>query len=220
MFYKIEKDKALVQILIYLFLVLLFFMENTIIDGKYNIHSKIDTMIPFIPIFVLPYFSWFIFIAVTFIIFLNRSREAFINTFKSINLDMIIAIIIYIIFPNYQSLRPSIYAEDLFSQLVKFLQIGDSSSSVCPSLHVAISISLYLGIKHSVCFKDNSLVKFFTLMLTILICISTVFIKQHSIVDVLAGISLSLVVHIFVYRIYCNYKLPKNNSDKKKLSTD
>ncbi|KOA19251.1 PAP2 superfamily protein [Clostridium homopropionicum DSM 5847] len=214
MFYKIEKDKALVQILIYISLVLLFLMENNIIDGKYNIHSKIDVMIPFIPIFVLPYFSWFLFIAFTFIIFFTKSREDLLNTFRAINLDMIIAMIIYILFPNYQSLRPTAYAEDFFSQLVKLLQIGDSSSSVCPSLHVAISISLYLGIKNSVCFKNNSIVKFFTLILTILISISTVFIKQHSIVDVLAGIFLSFIVHIFVYRIYCNYELSKNNSDK------
>lgn len=214
MFYKINKDKALVQILIYIFLVLLFIMENSIITGKYNIHSKIDAMIPFIPIFILPYFSWFLFIAFTFVIFFIKSRKDLLNTFRSINLDMIIAIIIYIVFPNYQSLRPNTYAEDFFSQLVKLLQIGDSSSSVFPSLHVAISITLYLGIKSSVCFKDNSIVKFFTFILTILICISTVFIKQHSILDVLAGIFLSFVVHIFVYKIFINYKPSKNNSDK------
>ena len=214
MFYKIHKDKALVQILIYIFLIILFLMENSIITGKYNIHSKIDGMIPFIPIFVLPYLSWFLFIAFAFVIFFIKSREDLLNTFRSINLDMIIAMIIYVLFPNYQSLRPTTYSSDLFSQLVKLLQIGDSSSSVFPSLHVAISVTLYLGIKNSVCFKDNSIVKFFTLILTLLISISTVFIKQHSILDVLAGIFLSFIVYIFVYKIFINYHLSKNNSDK------
>nr|WP_312577062.1 phosphatase PAP2 family protein [Sedimentibacter sp.] len=198
---KIKNDKAIQQIFIYAILNLLFLIENVLVVGKFNIYSPIDDMIPFVPIFIVPYFMWFLFIIFTGTYFLLKSKEDLRKTFLSINLCMIIAIIIYKIFPNYQTLRPEVYGTDFFSQWLRLLQISDSSSSVCPSLHVAISISLYFGVVNSNCFKNKSGVKIFTLILTILICISTVFIKQHSIIDVAAGLLLSVLVYAYVYKI-------------------
>lgn len=208
---KVKEDKSLFQVMMYFVLVIFFMIVNNLNLGGYNISSKIDYMIPFIPIFVIPYFSWFIFIAATGIIFLLKSRDDLRKTFLSINICMVIGILIYIIFPNYQSLRPTTYASDFFSQWVKLLQNGDSPSSVCPSLHVAVSICLYTGVINSVCFKNKPKIKFFTLVLTILICISTMFIKQHSVVDVAYGILLGVFSYIFVYKFYFSEKLFPNH---------
>lgn len=204
---KIRNDNAVMQLLIYVLLVMLFLIENNVLTGKYNIHSTLDDFIPFIPIFVVPYFAWYFFIVKTAVDFFNKSKEDFIKTFMSINLCMVIGMIIYLVFPNYQSLRPEFYTEDFFSQWVKLLQIADSPVSVCPSLHVAVSISLYNGVTHSSCYKNMPDVKFFTFVLTALICMSTVFIKQHSVIDVAAGIILGAAVYIFVYKIHFREKL-------------
>lgn len=215
MFYKIKNDKALWQVFIYLVLVMIFFIENNINLGGHNIHSKIDDRIPFVPIFVIPYFSWFLFIVGIGLIFLIKSKHDLRKTFLSVNLCMAIGLIVFIIFPNYQSLRPEIYANDFFSQWVRVLQMEDSSSSVCPSLHVAVCISLYTGVSHSTCYSNRSDVKFLTLILTILIILSTVFIKQHSIVDVAFGVLLGVVVHLFIYKIYFNPKFfPRRINDE------
>lgn len=203
MFRKItDDDKALGQVFIYLVLVIIFLAVDNINLAGNKIQSKIDDMIPFVPIFVIPYFAWFVFIVATGIILFKKSKQDLRKTFLSVNLCMAIELLVYMIFPNYQSLRPEAYANDIFSQWVRLLQIGDSASNVCPSLHVAVSISLYTGILHTACFRERSGIKFFTLILTILIILSTVFIKQHSIVDVAFGILLGVVVHIFVYKIY------------------
>lgn len=207
MFNKIKNNKPLIQVLIYLILVITFLVENNINLGGHNIHSSLDDMIPFVPVFIIPYSFWFLFIVVTSIIFLLKSKDDLRKTFLSMNICMVIALLIYLIYPNYISIRPNVYGNDIFSQAVKFLQQGDSSSSVCPSLHVAISISLYTGIANSICFSKRSGIKLFTLILTILIIISTVFIKQHSIVDVAFGIILGLVSYVFVYKIHFNEKL-------------
>lgn len=198
---KIRNDKAIKQVLYYIVLGLIFLLENVIIKGKFNMHSKMDDIIPFVPIFVIPYFMWYIFIVVEEVYFLLRSKEDLRKTTLSINLCMITAMIIYILFPNYQSLRPVAYESDFFSQWVRLLQMSDSSSSVCPSLHVSVAISLYLGVINSSCFIKKPLIKLATLILTFLICISTVLIKQHSVIDVVAGILLSISVYIYVYKI-------------------
>lgn len=204
MFIKLRNDKALWQVFFYLVTVIIFFAEKALILGGYNIHSKLDNLIPFVPIFVIPYFSWFLFIAGTGLIFLIKSKQDLRKTFLSVNLCMAIAMLVYLIFPNYQSLRPAAYASDIFSQWVKLLQLKDSSSEVCPSLHVAVCISLYTGITHSICFRDRSIIKSLAFILTILIILSTVFIKQHSMVDVAFGLLLGVVVYLFVYKIYFN----------------
>lgn len=198
---KIKNDKAIQQVLYYIVLGLIFLLENVIIKGKFNMHSKMDDIIPFVPIFVIPYFMWYIFIVLEEVYFLLKSKEDLRKTTLSINLCMITAMIIYILFPNYQSLRPVAYESDFFSQWVRLLQMSDSSSSVCPSLHVAVAISLYLGVINSSCFIKQPGIKLATLILTFLICISTVLIKQHSVIDVAAGMLLSISVYIYVYKI-------------------
>jgi len=214
---KLKNDKGVQQVLYYIVLGLLFLIENVIIEGQYNIHSKIDDFIPFIPVFIIPYFMWYLLIAVELGYFLLKSKEDLRKTTLSINVCMITSMIIYILFPNYQSLRPMIYDSDFFSQWVRVLQMSDSSSSVCPSLHVAIAISLYLGVINSDCFTKKTGIKLAALILTVLICMSTVLIKQHSVIDVAAGMLLSIVVYIYVYKIKENEQTSlyyeKGNSD-------
>ena len=193
-------DKAIIQIFYYIGLVLVFEIENIFIPGKYNMHSPIDDMIPFVPIFVIPYFLWYLFLIGTGVYFLLKSREDLRKTFLSINLCMLTAIIIYALFPSYQLLRPAVYGGDIFSQWVRILQSFDSNTCVCPSLHVAVCISLYAGIINCGRFNNKPGIKIFALVLTIMICISTVFIKQHSVIDLAAGILLGIAAYIYVYR--------------------
>lgn len=173
-------------------------------------------MIPFVPIFVIPYFSWFLLIGLSGVILYAKSKQDLRMTFFSVNLCMVIGMLVYVIYPNYQSLRPTTYGGDIFSQWVKLLQQGDSPSSVCPSLHVAVCISLYFGITRSKCYADKTAVRIFMLALTILICASTVFIKQHSIVDVACGAILSISVYLFVYKFYYNQRFfPSHVSEER-----
>lgn len=118
-----------------------------------------------------------------------------------------IGLLAYFIYPSYITLRPTTYGKDIFSQAIKLLQEGDSPSSVCPSLHVAVCISLCAGIMNSICFKDNLKVKIVVIILSFFICISTLFVKQHSIIDVFWGLILGFTSYIFVYKIYFNEKL-------------
>jgi membrane-associated phospholipid phosphatase len=192
LFDKIRNDRALRQVFLYILLVLLFEVENLFIVGKYKMYSPIDDRIPFVPVFVIFYFLWYAMIAVIGIYFLLKSKEDLRKTFLSINISTAAAIIIYFLFPNYQALRPLSYGSDFFSQWVKMLQSGDSPS-VC--------ITLFLGVVSCKLLKGRKLIKLLVLILTVLICVSTVFIKQHSVVDVAAGILLSAAVYMYVYII-------------------
>lgn len=213
---KIKNDKALTQAFIYFILLAVFLLINNHVVGKYNMYSRFDDLIPFVPAFVIPYYTWYAFFFLTALFLFLRSREDFEKTILSINLSMIITLAIYVLFPNYQDLRPSVYAGDFFSQWVRSLQEFDSASSVCPSLHVSVTLTLFLGITNSLCYKERRGIKLTALIVSIMICASTVFIKQHSIVDVAAGIILSILVYLFVYKFHPFFLLTKNDIKEEK----
>ena len=85
---------------------------------------------------------------------------------------------VYIVFQNRQDLRPEQFPRaNLFSQMVGFLYQVDTSTNVCPSLHVAYSVGIA-----SVWTKEKGihwLVKAAIVIFVILVCLSTVFLKQH-----------------------------------------
>lgn len=214
MFNKIKNNKAITQVFIYLILVTVFLIENNINLGGHKIYCKLDDTIPFIPAYIIPYGLWFLFIAGTGTIFLLKSRIDLEKTFLSINICMAIGLLAYFIYPSYITIRPKTYDKDIFSQCVKLLQEGDSPSSVCPSLHVAISISLCTGIMDSFFFKNRLWIKISSAILTFFICISTLFIKQHSIIDVAFGLMLGFASYIFVYKIYFNKNLSLKHAEE------
>ncbi len=197
---KLKDDKALVQVFVYILLVAVFLIQNNINIGGYEIHSRLDDYIPFIPAFIIPYTLWYFLIASAAVVFFFRSKKDLEKIFLSLNICMGVSLLVYFLFPNYISLRPVEYGTDIFSQGVKLLQLMDSSSSVCPSLHVSISFAVYAGISHSNLFRHKHTLKALMFLSAIIISASTVFIKQHSIIDVFFGILLSIFSTVMVYK--------------------
>ena len=77
------------------------------------IHMKIDDYIPFCEYFIVPYFLWFIFIAATvfYFAFINKNKKEYWQLVLSLGIGMTLFIIISLIFPNGQELRPSLSGE-------------------------------------------------------------------------------------------------------------
>ena len=113
---------------------------------------------------------------------------------------------IYIMFPNRQDLRPAEFPRDNFlTRCIGLLYSLDTNTGVCPSLHVAYSIGIAsVWVKQ----KDVSMLwKAFVVVAVILICLSTMFIKQHSAVDFFVAIPVCLLAEGIVYG--SDYWMPK-----------
>jgi len=131
--------------------------------------------------------------------FLLYDVDSFKRLQTYIIITQILAMACYILYPTRQDLRPSEFASDnLLTQCIGALYAFDTNTGVCPSLHVAYS----LGIA-SVWTKKKTahpLWRGFVVLAVIMICLSTMFIKQHSAVDVLAAIPVGLIAEGIVYR--------------------
>ena len=115
-----------------------------------------------------------------------------------INITQVIAMAVYILYPSPQDLRPDAFPrENALTALMAFIYSFDTSTGVCPSLHVAYSMGIL-----SVALKDDGLGRGWKALLgfvVAMICAAVCFVKQHSVVDVAAALPLCLLAEALVY---------------------
>lgn len=187
---------------IFIYLPWFFYLEKHITTDYHLIHTAIDDKIPFIEYFIVPYTLWFLFIAVTvgYFFFFGEKSE-FYRLIILLFSGMTIFLIVSTIYPNGLQLRPETFTRDnIFVDMVRQLYAVDTSTNVLPSIHVYNSLGAYIAISHCSKLKQYKWVQIFTLLLTISIILSTMFLKQHSVIDVVAAFFMAGIMYVIVYR--------------------
>ena len=166
----------------------------------YIIHSPLDDYIPFLEIFIVPYLLWFLFVAITALYFFFTNKQDFYRLASFLIAGMTAFLVICTVFPNGLNLRPTTFTRDnIFTDLVKMLYKADTSTNVLPSIHVYNSLGVSIAIAHSDKLKKHPRICIGAYVLTVLIILSTMFLKQHSVTDVTAGLVMAMVVYPLVY---------------------
>lgn len=178
---------------------LYFLTENLIPAEKcYPVKCWLDDVVPFCEYFIIPYVLWYVLIVGSLIYFGLYNTDNFRNMQKFIIITQVVAMVIYILFPNRQDLRPEVFPRDnVFTWLLGIIYKADTNTGVCPSLHVAYSIGIA-----STWLKEKSASipwKSFVTFLVFMICISVAFVKQHSVVDIFAAIPVCLLAEWMVF---------------------
>lgn len=171
------------------------FLENRVSYRMVYTDSIIDSYIPFNEYFVIPYLLWFLFIGLGFCYFVFIDQSGFQRTCFYLFSGMLIALLVYIIFPNGQSLRVNLNNDNIFQYLVSLIYSVDPAVNVCPSIHVYNSIMMMASLYKSEMFKERKWLVMSCFILTVLICMSTLLIKQHAFIDVICAIVLCIVIY-------------------------
>lgn len=182
----------------------MYFITEALIrpENCHVVHHWLDDVIPFCEWFVIPYFLWFAYIAVTVVYFFFTNKRDFVRLCIFLFAGMTICLGIYYIWPNGQNLRPDLTTlgrENIFTKALAGLYTTDTSTNVCPSIHVLNSVACCIAIFKSKALQNKKLLRGGVLVLTISICLSTVFLKQHSVVDVFWGLVLSAAMYLLAY---------------------
>lgn len=187
---------------IFIYLPWFFYLEEHVTTKYHLIHSTLDDKIPFIEYFIIPYTLWFAFIAVTIgYFFFFGEKSEFYRLIILLFSGMTIFLIISTIYPNGLQLRPETFVRDNFCvDMVKQLYAVDTSTNVLPSIHVFNSLGAYIAISHCNTLKKHRWIQIITLLLTISIILSTMFLKQHSVIDVIAGFIMAGILYLIVYK--------------------
>ncbi|GAB6086575.1 phosphatase PAP2 family protein [Alkaliphilus crotonatoxidans] len=159
--------------------------------GARTLMTNIDQAIPFLKVFVIPYLAWYLFIFSTFIYFCLKDREVYYKTLLSTNLGLLVCYIVYFFYQTTVS-RPLLAGEDLLTKMVGWVYATDQPFNCFPSIHVLTSYLMFKGIRHS--HIRNKLNQLVISSIAFTIILSTLFIKQHVILDVIAAIILGEVL--------------------------
>lgn len=183
------------------------------ITGKALVYEEvvcwIDAYIPFCEWFVIPYYFWFVFLVGMVLYGVLFDIRALRHYMWFVILSYTATAIIYLIWPNMQALRPTDFPRDNWMvDIVKGLYTFDTNTNVCPSIHVLGSFAVCFAGLHSETLKGWGW-KVFFIVSTALISLATVFLRQHSILDVFAALALSAVCYPLVFFVICRPKKKK-----------
>ena len=180
----------------------------TVEDCKYHMWCELDAYIPFLEIFVIPYLLWFVFLVVTHVYTLLYDVELYKKLIKYIIITYTTALVIFVLFPNAfanpsgASLRPDVETLGRNNILIEFMKYFwanvDTPTNVCPSLHVIGTMACMFTVLHSERLK-NKIFRAFIVLVSISICVSTIFLRQHSILDVIVAVPICIIAEIICF---------------------
>ena len=180
----------------------------TVESCKYHMWCDLDAYIPFLEIFVIPYLLWFVFLVVTHIYTLLYDVELYKKLIKYIIITYTMSLVIFFLFPNAfanpsgASLRPDVETLGRNNILIDFMKYFwanvDTPTNVCPSLHVIGTMACMFTVLHSERLK-NKIFKACIVLVSISICVSTIFLRQHSILDVVAAVPICIIAEIICF---------------------
>lgn len=178
-----------------------FLLLEQYIKPVHIIELPIDREIPFCEYFFIPYSLWFLYVAVTVsVFFLFLDLGDFYRMCMHLFLGMTIFLLVSALYPNGQNLRPQTFPRDnLFTDLVKALYATDTPTNILPSIHVYNSICVHIAIVKNNYLGSKRWLNYASFLLMCSIILSTMFLKQHSIVDVISGITLAGIFYPLFY---------------------
>ena len=185
------------------------------------VYTSLDSMIPFCEYFIVPYLLWFVYVAAAVLLFLfTQPKREFYKLTGYLFIGMSVCLAICTVWPNIQILRPAVDPDkNIFCRLVYMIYSADTPTNVFPSIHVFASIGTHTGLCRSTWAKKYPAVKYGSAVMMVLIVLSTMFLKQHSVLDVMAAIILCSGMYSMVYRTrfgMAGYRLAGRRSSRRK----
>lgn len=177
---------------------------HTPLQDPVPVYCALDDLIPFCEWFAIPYFIWFGYIVVGHIFLFFTSREDFVRMCIFLYTGMTICLIIYTLWPNCQELRvdyDTLGRSNILIDAITILQSQDTPCNVFPSIHCLNSIGMHIALSKSRYLgKHRNILVGVSFVLMVLIIMSTVFIKQHSILDCFGAFALAVPLYFLAYK--------------------
>jgi membrane-associated phospholipid phosphatase len=178
------------------------YLETAPRMGYVDVSSNLDSLIPFCEIFIVPYISWFLFQAIWVVLVFIIDRKTYDQLTTMLMVGMTVFLVVSILVPTRLSLRPYfIPRNNIFVKWCLLLWKVDTPTNVWPSIHVFNTTALMMTLFTS----ENAILKKKSVQIPVvfwcvMIILSTMFLKQHSIGDVLSALVLNGISYVVIYQ--------------------
>ena len=194
-------------------------LEKTVTTEYHVVHIALDDKIPFCEYFIIPYYLWFLLVPVVFAYEFFYSKKEFYRMCILMFTGMTIFLIVCTLWHNGLNLRSQIrFHDNICSTLVRRLHKADTSTNVLPSMHVFNTLGCLIALFESKGLKKKrGLILTLSSLLSVFILMSTLLLKQHSVVDVAAAVILAAILYGIVYLPY--HFFPETESEETAAKT-
>lgn len=164
------------------------------------IHSPLDDMIPFWEWSFLAYAGWYLSLVWVTLYTLAYDLDAFKRFMHYLILTTAIAMVVFVVWPCEftRADLDSLGRDNIMLDLTRLIYTVDMNRNVCPSLHCTGAFAVLFAARSTASFRTPGWTVFFTVF-ALLVCASTVLIKQHSILDFFAALPLISIGYYVVY---------------------
>ena len=163
----------------------------------------VDRLLPLAPTWALVYGALYAFLIVLPVLVVQQ-EELIRRTVWAYLTVWIVAYICFLLYPTVAPRPDKVLGEGFGVWGLRFLYDADPPYNCFPSLHVAHSFVSALA-----CFRVHRRLGFIAACCALLVALSTLFTKQHYVVDLVAGILLALAAYAVFLRGYCREKVPE-----------
>ncbi|WHY88762.1 phosphatase PAP2 family protein [Neobacillus novalis] len=190
----IKKAPYLLFLLVMPLLGKVYELLNTRANDAVDLTSTVDKAIPFISVFIIPYILWYAYLFCYLVYFCFKDTKIYIKTLILIVIAELICFVIYFFFQTTVP-RPTVEGNNVVIHLVQWIYANDRPVNCFPSIHVLTTFAIMLA---SLNIKNKHVLNNLTIhILGTLIIISTLFVKQHVILDMIG----SMFLVTFLYGI-------------------
>ena len=192
-----KRRKIILLILYLIFYQCFIYFITKFTPFEFNILvSSVDSQLPFIPGFIYFYIIWYLMLFFVPFILYKYDELNFNKYILTTFIGITVCGIIYFVFPTI-IVRESIVVNNITTFLIELIYKLDTPALNClPSMHCLISF--FFMIYCSLCKPLPIKYKFLINIFSILVVISTVLIKQHFIIDVIAALIISIIVSFII----------------------
>lgn len=196
---KIKKNIFQLSFMISIPIINIFYgILNNSSRGVYNLTTNIDKATPFLKAFIIPYVIWYPYIFLILVYLCLRDKKVYYKILFSLNIGFVVSYVIFYLFQTVV-IRPDLVQNDILTKLVYVVYKNDKPFNCFPSLHVLTTYFVMKGINE---IDENKNIKILTGIIGTLIILSTLFVKQHVIMDVVFAILLGGMILRFVSMVF------------------
>ena len=154
-------------------------------DHYYNVSLWFEKYIPFVPSAIIGYSLVFVLVALLFLV-IDNMPDFWDMCLRFFNMSLL-CFVIFLIFPVRMDLRPEVtMANDWITQLVCFYFWIDHPYNLFPSMH--LSASFFAAFY---CMRKGRIIGWLAMIMAVIVGVSVVLLKQHYIMDIVAGFTVA-----------------------------
>lgn len=173
-----------------------FYFVSQHLGLRYHVvHLPLDDWLPFWPGFIVFYVLWYFYVPGCMLWACLRAKDVFCRQAAALFSGAFLCVAMFVLYPTCIDFRPAAEGAGVFRALCRLIYANDAPVNVFPSLHCYEALVLHLVTFRAPPLRAHKALRLASFALVVLICLSTLLIKQHSAADLIAGCALAVAAH-------------------------